>query len=42
MTEESAKVRAPLTGGGSHELRLSTGTPGLALYAYTFVSCVVL
>ncbi len=40
MTEESAKARAPeLTGG--HELTLSTGTPGLALYAYTFVSCVV-
>ncbi len=27
---------------GSHELTLSTVTPGLALYAYTFVSCVVL
>lgn len=26
---------------GSHELTLSTDTPGLALYAYTFVSCVV-
>jgi thiol-disulfide isomerase/thioredoxin len=26
---------------GSHELTLATGTPGLALYAYTFVSCVV-
>ncbi len=34
MTEESAKVRAPgLTCGGSHELTLSTGTPGLVLYA---------
>ncbi len=34
MTEESAKVRAPeLTGGGGYELTLSTGTPGLALYA---------
>ncbi len=42
MTEESAKARAPeLTGGGSHELTLSTGTPGLAVYACTFVSCVV-
>ncbi len=27
---------------GSHEMTLSTETPGLALYAYTFVSCVVL
>jgi hypothetical protein len=26
---------------GSHELTLTTETPGLALYAYTFVSCVV-
>jgi hypothetical protein len=26
---------------GSHELTLSTETPGLALYAYTFVSGVV-
>ncbi len=26
---------------GSHELTLSTETSGLALYAYTFVSCVV-
>ncbi len=26
---------------GSHELTLSTETPGLALYAYTFVSCLV-
>ena len=26
---------------GSHELKLATETPGLALYAYTFVSCVV-
>lgn len=26
---------------GSHELTLSTDTPGLALYAYTFVSCVM-
>jgi thiol-disulfide isomerase/thioredoxin len=25
---------------GSHELALATSTPGLALYAYTFVSCV--
>ncbi len=25
---------------GSHELTLSTDTPGLALYAFTFVSCV--
>jgi thiol-disulfide isomerase/thioredoxin len=25
---------------GSHELALTTETPGLALYAYTFVSCV--
>ncbi|HEU4759783.1 MAG TPA: redoxin family protein [Dehalococcoidia bacterium] len=25
----------------SHELTLATATPGLALYAYTFVSCVV-
>ncbi len=42
MTEESANVRAPeLTGGGSYELTLSTGTPGLTVYAYTFVSCVV-
>ncbi len=42
MSEESANVRAPeLSGGGSHELTLSTSTPGLALYAYTFVSCVV-
>ena len=72
MTEESAKVRAPLTKEnageqvrfaddgrayvdveapgmyrltnnpdiGSHEFTLSTDTPGLALYAYTFVSCV--
>ncbi len=40
MTEESANVRAPeLTGG--YELTLSTDTPGPALYAYTFVSCVV-
>jgi thiol-disulfide isomerase/thioredoxin len=27
---------------GSHELTLATEAPGLALYAYTFVSCVVL
>jgi len=27
---------------GSHELTLTTATPGLALYAYTFVSCAVL
>jgi thiol-disulfide isomerase/thioredoxin len=26
---------------GSHELTLATNTPGFALYAYTFVSCVV-
>jgi thiol-disulfide isomerase/thioredoxin len=26
---------------GSHELTLSTESPGLALYAFTFVSCVV-
>ncbi len=25
---------------GSHELTLATETPGLALYAFTFVSCV--
>jgi len=25
---------------GSRELTLATETPGLALYAYTFVSCV--
>ncbi len=26
---------------GNHELTVSTSTPGLALYAYTFASCVV-
>ncbi len=40
MSEESASVRAPELSGG-HERTLSTDTPGLALYAYTFVSCVV-
>lgn len=40
MTEESAGVRAPELSGG-HELTLSTDTPGLALYAYTFASCAV-
>jgi hypothetical protein len=25
---------------GGHELRLATSTPGLAMYAFTFVSCV--
>jgi hypothetical protein len=28
-------------GIGSHELTLKMATPGLALYAYTFVSCAV-
>ncbi len=40
MTEESAGVRAPELSGG-HELTLSTDTTGLALCAYTFVSCVM-
>ncbi len=44
MAEEAARTRAPdLVGGywlNSEPLTLATEAPGLALYAYTFVSCV--